>query len=82
MLQQELPLLDSRHGAGASRWLVPAIAAAAALTGAGVLWIAGARSAALLFLAICAIGFPAAAILRKTRVGDAPDLRQLVPAPD
>jgi two-component system cell cycle sensor histidine kinase/response regulator CckA len=82
MLQQELPLLDSRPVGAASRWLVPAVAVAAALTGAGLLWIAGAGTAAVLFLAICAIGFPAAALLRKPRTVESPDLEQLVAAPD
>jgi two-component system cell cycle sensor histidine kinase/response regulator CckA len=82
MLQQELPLLDSRPAGSASRWLVPAIAAAAALTGAGLLWIAGAATAAVLFLAACAVGLPAAAVLRKPRAAEAPDLQQLVASPD
>ena len=82
MLQQQLPLLDSRPVGGASRWLVPAIAAASALTGAGLLWMAGTGTAALLFLAICAVGFPAAALLRKRRPAQAPNLEQLVSAPD
>jgi two-component system cell cycle sensor histidine kinase/response regulator CckA len=82
MLQQEFPLLDSRPVGGASRWLVPAIAAAGALTGAGLLWIAGAKVAALLFLAICAVGFPATTLLRRPRAAQVPDLQQLVAAPD
>ena len=82
MLQQELPLLDSRPVGRASRWLVPAIAAALALTGAGILWIGGAASAAMLFLVVCAVGFPAAAMIRKPRPAQGPDLTQLVAAPD
>jgi two-component system, cell cycle sensor histidine kinase and response regulator CckA len=82
MLQQHLPHLDSRPVGGASRWLVPAIAAAAALTGAGLLWMAGTGTAALLFLAVCAVGFPAMALLRKSRPAQAPDLEQLVSPPD
>ncbi|MGN6155041.1 MAG: hypothetical protein ACTHN4_04825, partial [Sphingomicrobium sp.] len=82
MLQQELPLLDSRPVGGASVWLVPAIAAAAAVTGAGILWIAGQPTAALLFLAVFAVGVPAAVLLRKPRPAPTPDLQQLVAAPD
>ena len=82
MLQQELPLLDSRPVDGAARWLVPAIAAAAALTVAGLLWIAGATTAALLFLAICAVAFPAAAFVRRRPALPSRDLDQLVVTPD
>jgi two-component system cell cycle sensor histidine kinase/response regulator CckA len=83
MFQQELPLLDSRPVDGASRWLVPAIAAAFALTVAALLWIAGAATAALLFLVACAVGFPAAALLRRRRQAvERPDLDQLVATPD
>ncbi|HEU5482099.1 MAG TPA: PAS domain-containing protein, partial [Sphingomicrobium sp.] len=83
MLQQELPRLDSRPVDGASRWLVPVILAAFALTGAGLLWFAGADTAALLFLAACAIAFPAALLLRPGRSrAQPPDLQQLVAAPD
>jgi two-component system cell cycle sensor histidine kinase/response regulator CckA len=82
MLQQELPLLDSRPVDGASRWLLPAIAVAGALTGAGLLWIAGASSAAILFLAVCAVAFPAAAFLRRRADVVVPDLDQLAAAPD
>ncbi|MGI8704880.1 MAG: response regulator [Sphingomicrobium sp.] len=81
MLQQELPLLDSRPVDGASRWLVPVIAVASALTGAGLLWIAGAATAALLFLGVCAVAFPAVLLLRRPSA-PAPDLDQLVAAPD
>jgi len=82
MLQQELPLLDSRPIDGASRWLIPTIAAASAVTGAGLLWLAGARTGALLFLLACAVAFPAAALLRRSRSTQAPELQQLVAAPD
>jgi len=82
MLQQELPLLDSRPIDGASRWLVPAIAAAAALTGAALIWIAGASTAALLFLALCAVAFPAVALVRRRPAAPAPEIDQLVAAPD
>ncbi len=82
MLQQELPLLDSRPLDGVSRWLLPAIAVAAALTGAGLLWIAGAAMPALLFLAVCAIAFPAAAFIRRRPEPQVPDLTQLAASPD
>ncbi len=82
MLQQELPLLDSRPVDGISRWLVLAIAVAAALTGAGLLWIAGATTAAYLFLGVCAVAFPAAAFLHRPARVDLPDLDRLVAAPD
>ena len=82
MLQQELPLLDSRSIGGATRWLVPGIAAASALTVAGLLWIAGAVTAALLFLAVCAVGLAASALLLKRQPASVPDLQQLVAAPD
>jgi two-component system cell cycle sensor histidine kinase/response regulator CckA len=82
MLQQELPLLDSRPVDGTSRWLMPAIAVASALTGAGLLWIAGAHTAAILFLAICAIALPAAAVLRRRPAGEAIDVDSLIAAPD
>ena len=82
MLQQELPLLDSRPLDGAARWLVPAIALAAAATGAGFLWIAGAETAALIFLAACVVAFPAATLLRRRQPAPAPDLGQLVATPD
>ena len=82
MLQQELPLLDSRPVHGASRWLLPAVAVAGALTGAGVLWIAGATTAATLFLLVCAIALPAAAYLKRSPKAVVPDLDQLAAAPD
>jgi two-component system, cell cycle sensor histidine kinase and response regulator CckA len=82
MLQQELPLLDSRPVDGASRWLVPAIAVAAAATGSGLLWIAGAGTGALLFLAACAVAFPAVILMRRRQHSAAPDLQQIVAAPD
>ena len=82
MLQQELPLLDSRPLDGTSRWLVPAIVAAGALTGAGLLWMAGAQSAALLFLGLAVIGPPAAIFLDRRRRPEAPALERLVAAPD
>ncbi len=82
MLQQELPLLDSRPVHGASRWLMPAIASAAALTGAGLLWIAGASGAALAFLAIAAIGLAALAVVRRRPAAQVPQVEQLVGAPD
>jgi two-component system cell cycle sensor histidine kinase/response regulator CckA len=82
MLQQELPLLDSRPVDGASLWLLPAVAVAGALTGAGLLWIAGASTAAMLFLAVCAIAFPAAAFLRRAPDTIVPDLDQLATSPD
>ena len=82
MLQQELPLLDSRPVDGASQWLVPAIAVASALTGSGLLWIAGAVTGAVLFLAACTIAFPAVVLVRRRRPAEAPDLEQLVAAPD
>jgi two-component system cell cycle sensor histidine kinase/response regulator CckA len=82
MLQQELPLLDSRPVGGASRWLVPAIAAASSLTVAGLLWIGGAATAALLFLAVCGVGLAASALLLRRQPAKAPDLGQLVSVPD
>jgi two-component system, cell cycle sensor histidine kinase and response regulator CckA len=82
MLQQELPLLDSRPVDGASRWLVPVIAVASAGTGAGLLWIGGAATAALLFLGVCAIAVPVALLLLRLSGAEAPDLQQLVAAPD
>ena len=82
MLQQELPLLDSRPVDGTPRWLMPAIVVAGALTGAGILWIAEAQTAALLFLAIAVIGLPAALLLRRRPRPEAPELDRLVAAPD
>ncbi len=82
MLQQELPLLDSRPVDGAVRWLVPAIAAAAALTGAALLWLAAGGAAALLFLAFCAVAIPAVALVRRRPAAPAPDLEQLLATPD
>jgi len=82
MLQQDLPLLDSRPVDGASRWLVPVISIAAGLTGAGVLWAAGAATAALLFLAACAIAIPGVILLRAMPAPRAPELQQLVASPD
>ncbi len=82
MLQQELPLLESRPIAGASPWLVPAIAVASALTGAGLLWIAGATMAAIAFLVVCAIALPTIALVRRQPSAAAPDVVQLAEAPD
>jgi two-component system cell cycle sensor histidine kinase/response regulator CckA len=82
MLQQELPLLDSRPVDGASRWLVPAIAVASALTGAGLLWIAGAGTGAILFLLVCAVAFPAVVLVRRRQPTQIPQLDQLIAAPD
>ncbi|MBA3576001.1 MAG: response regulator [Sphingomonas sp.] len=81
MLQQELPLLDSRPVDGASRWLIPAIAVASALTGAGILWIAGSGVAALLFLGVAAAALCAVFLVRRGNPVP-PDLQQLVAAPD
>jgi two-component system cell cycle sensor histidine kinase/response regulator CckA len=82
VLQQELPLLDSRPVDGISRWLVPAICVAAAATGAGLLWIAGAATAAILLLAVCAVAIPAAAFLRRSPEKGSPGLENLIAAPD
>ncbi len=82
MLQQELPLLDSKPVGSASKWLVPAIATACAVTGAALLWIAGAATVAIVFLAFCAIATAGAALLLKRRDAQPPELQQLVPAPD
>jgi two-component system, cell cycle sensor histidine kinase and response regulator CckA len=82
MLQQRLPDLDSRPVDEAAQWLVPAIAIASALTGAGLLWMAGAGMAASLFLAVGAVALAAAALFRKRSAVDAPDVGQLVAAPD
>ena len=82
MLQQELPLLDSRPLGGSLRWLAPAISAGFALTGALLLWLAVGTTAALLFAAACAAAIPVL-LLRQTRSeARAPDLQQLVAAPD
>jgi two-component system cell cycle sensor histidine kinase/response regulator CckA len=61
---------------------MPAVAVAGALTGAGILWIAGATTAAILFLAVCAIAFPAAAYFKRRPDAVVPDLDQLAAAPD
>ncbi|HUG45535.1 MAG TPA: response regulator [Sphingomicrobium sp.] len=82
MLQQELPLLASSPADKAEPWLFPAIAVASALTGAGILWMAGAGAGALLFLAVCAIALPAVALRRKRSLVDVPDVARLVAAPD
>jgi two-component system cell cycle sensor histidine kinase/response regulator CckA len=82
MLLQELPLLESRPVDGISRWLVPAIAAAAAITGAGILWAAGATTAAILFLIVSAAALPAAVYLRRQPQPATPNVEQLVAAPD
>jgi two-component system, cell cycle sensor histidine kinase and response regulator CckA len=82
MLQQELPLLDSRPVDGAAHWLVPAIVVASALTGAGILWISGTIAGALLFMAVSAIALPAVALLRKRSAVVVPDIGQLAAAPD
>ncbi|HET9811304.1 MAG TPA: response regulator [Sphingomicrobium sp.] len=82
MLQQELPLLDSRPLDGASRWLVPAVAGAAGFTGAALLWLAGSAGAALIFLAVCGVVLPVVALSRRKRTAPALDVGQLVAAPD
>jgi len=82
MLQQELPLLDSRPVDGTSRWLLSAIAVAAALTGAGILWIAGTPTVALVFLGACFVGFPAALLVASRQRAEQPELSQLIAAPD
>ena len=82
MLQQELPLLDSRPLDRGLPWLVPAIGLAFALTGAALLWLVAGGIPALLFLALCAVAIPAAVLLRPKPDAEAPDLQQLVAAPD
>ena len=82
MLQQELPLLDARPVDGTSRWLMPAIAAAAAVTGAGLLWIAGAHGAALAFAAIALVGLGALMLVRRRPSPQVPQAEELVAAPD
>ncbi|HET7316515.1 MAG TPA: response regulator [Sphingomicrobium sp.] len=82
MLQQELPLLESRPVDGTSRWLVPAIALASALTGAGILWIAGLHTVAIAFLVLCSIGLPVSVVMLRRRALAAPDLQQIIAAPD
>jgi two-component system, cell cycle sensor histidine kinase and response regulator CckA len=83
MLQQELPLLESRPVDGAAHRLVPAIVVAGALTGAGILWISGAGAGALLFLAVSAIALPAVALLwKRSAVVSGIGAEQLAAAPD
>ena len=82
MLLQELPALESRPIDGASRLIAPAIGAAAALTGAALLYVAGASTAAFALLAVAAIGITAAALVRPRRATQVPDLTQLVAVPD
>jgi len=82
MLQQELPLLDSRPVGGAASWLVPLIAAASALTGAGLLWVAGAPMVALAFLGVAVVALAVVALGQRIKAADRPDLQQLVAAPD
>jgi hypothetical protein len=78
MLHHKLPDLDSRPLGGTAWWLVPAIAIASALTGAGLLWMAGAGTAALLVLAACIVAFTAAARFRWRSAVDVPDVGQMV----
>ncbi|WP_310466963.1 ATP-binding protein [Sphingomonas sp.] len=56
MLHQDLPALDASPLNQGARWLVPAIGAAAALSGGGLLWAAGFPLAAGIFLAACLAG--------------------------
>jgi two-component system, cell cycle sensor histidine kinase and response regulator CckA len=78
MLQHKLPDLESQPVDGAVWWLVPAIATALALTGAGLLWMAGAGTAVLLFLAVGILALTVAAHLRKRSAVDVPDVGQMV----
>ena len=55
MLQQELPSLDS-DAAAVPRWLAPAIAGAAGLSAAALLWIGGGHIAALVVLGFGVVG--------------------------
>jgi len=80
MLQQQLPLLDSEAGAF-PRWLAPAVAGAAGLSAAALLWIGGAHIAALVVLGFAVLG---AALLafKKASSGPAVDLTGIAAAPD
>jgi two-component system cell cycle sensor histidine kinase/response regulator CckA len=80
MLQQQLPLLDSETAAF-PRWLAPAVAGAAGLSVAALLWIGGARIAALTVLGFAVLG---AALLAFRKASSAPsvDLSGVAAAPD
>ncbi|HVM37252.1 MAG TPA: response regulator [Sphingomicrobium sp.] len=80
MLYQELAEPDVERLAPMPRWLVPALAIAAALSVALLLWMAGVEEAAL---GIVALGAAAAAFsaLRSARL-TRPEIIALAPAPD
>jgi two-component system cell cycle sensor histidine kinase/response regulator CckA len=80
MLQQQLPLLDSETAAF-PRWLAPAVAGAAGLSAAALLWIGGAHIAALVVLGVAVIGTAALAV-RKASSAPAVDLSGIAAAPD
>ena len=80
MLQQQLPLLDSRPAAF-PRWLAPAVAAAAGLSVAALLWLAGAGLAALVVLGLAVAG-AAILSLRKGSSASSVDLSGIAAAPD
>ena len=79
MLQQQLPQLSSQSTAF-PRWLAPAVAGAAGLTAAALLWIDGADAAALLGLGFALIG--SAVLIRRTSSAPTVDLVGATTAPD
>jgi len=80
MLQQQLPLLDS-DAAAFPRWLAPAVAGAAGLSLAALLWIGGARVAALVVLGFAVLG-TALLAFKKASSRPAVDLTGMAAAPD
>ena len=80
MLQQDLPSLEAHPLDRAGALLVPGIAAAAALTVAGLAWIAGFPVIALLVVAASAVALGGLSIMRSRR--PAVDLAQAVGGPD
>ena len=80
MLQQQLPLLDS-DAAAFPRWLAPAVAGAAGLSAAALLWIGGANVAALVVLSFTVLGTATLAV-RKASSAPSVDLSGVAAAPD
>ena len=82
MLHQELPSIDVAPLDGASRWLIPALVGAAALTGALLAWMLGYPLVAGLLVAAGLIGAAAMHLAGRRARPLAPTVEGLSSGPD
>ncbi|MGI8612191.1 MAG: hypothetical protein ACR2KH_08000, partial [Sphingomicrobium sp.] len=82
MLHQELPSIDVTRLDRASRWLVPALTAAAALTGALLAWLLGYPMVAAAFVVAGLIGAAVLKLVDKRSEAPVPAASTLSLSPD